>query len=64
MFFQVEVKNISTLSETEIEMIFNEAVNNQNAVKKIEKIEMDQFYNTFIIEFHNAEGEFIRWFRF
>ena len=65
MIFQVEVKNIpSTLTETEIEIIFNEIVKNQNAVKEIEKIEMDASFNSFIIKFHNAEGKFIRVLRF
>jgi hypothetical protein len=57
----VEVKNISSiLIETEIEIIFNEMVKSQNAIKKIERIKMDESFNSFIIEFHNAEGKFIR----
>ena len=56
----MEVKNIpSILTDTEIEIAFNDNVNNQKTIKAIERIQIDENLNSFIIEFHNAEGKFI-----
>ena len=56
----MEVKNIpSILTDTEIGIAFKDNVNNQNLIKAIERIQIDENFNSFIIEFHNAIGKFI-----